>query len=307
MQVSMSMSRRLQSTSLIKGPAVLALCHGLLACAYLGPVSSVQADGLAKPAECFIEPAPAQDILWQAGMERGDLCSWSSFPEQETSFDSGRCERPNGSITDELAKSGTRALLMSAYTPDGFESGCRQFRFPEANLTEGLYYSFWMYLPDRYEINYWAAFAQFKSRTKTGLNDPIWKLQLTNTAEGEMALTLGFKCQCEGPGPKESDWHESGYNMRYFKQDKVILEPKKWTFIEFYRKPSTGYHGEVAVWQDGQLLWQLEDIVTSYPSGSESFSLIAYGEDVWAVDGANRHPWFTVIFDDISITRKRRE
>lgn len=306
-QGGMPMSRCPIPTSLTKEHVALALCHWFLVCVFLGFAPSVQANSLAKTDECFLSSEPNTDILWQADMERGDLCSWSSFPKEETSFDSGRCERPNGSITEQVAHSGSRALLMSAHTPNGGESGCRQFRFPEPNRAEGLYYSFWIYLPNHYEVNYWAAFAQFKSRTAAGLNDPIWKLQLTNTAAGEMALTLGFKCQCLGPSSDGFDWHESGYNMKYFRQDKVTLEPRKWTFIEFYRMPSDGYDGEVAIWQDGHLLWQLKDIVTSYPDASDSFSLIAYGEDVWAVDDAAGTPWFTVIFDDISITRQRME
>lgn len=240
-------------------------------------------------------------ILWQTGMEEGDLLAWSSFPGEETSFDSGTCDRPPHGVTKGVAFEGDHALLLRALTPRGTESGCRQFRFPEANLREPRRYSFWLYLPYHYDIGYWAMLAQFKSRTPNGRNDAIWSLQLQNRADGEMVFVVTFKCQCEGPREGSFDEDTEGFNLQVFKQPDAVVQARRWTLVEIDRLPSEAFDGAIRIRQDGEEIFAFDDIVTTYEGGSDSFSLTAYGEDVYGHDGERRSQWFEALFDSVKI------
>ncbi|MEZ5933582.1 MAG: hypothetical protein R3F54_16840 [Alphaproteobacteria bacterium] len=243
-----------------------------------------------------------EGVLWQTGMEQGDLVDWSSFPGEETSFDSGTCDRPPRGVTEGLAYQGDHALLLRALTPRGTESGCRQFRFPEANRRhEPRRYSFWLYLPHDYEIGYWAMVAQFKSRTPDGRNDSIWSLQLQNRADGKMVFVTTFKCQCEGPGKGVYERDAQGYNLQVFKRPDAVVEARRWTRIEIDRLPSETFDGAIRVRQDGEEIFAFDHVVTTYEGGSDSFSLTAYGEDVYGRDGKRRSEWFETVFDDVKI------
>jgi hypothetical protein len=248
------------------------------------------------------EPVTSDDsILWETGMEDGNLLDWSSFPGEETSFDSGTCDRPPGGVTRDIAFEGDHALLLRAFTPRGTESGCRQFRFPEANAPEPRRYSFRLYLPHHYDIGYWAMVAQFKSRTPDGRNDSIWSLQLQNRSDGEMVFVLTFKCQCEGPGKGSFAEDAQGYNLQVFKQPDAVVEARRWTLIEIDRLPSETFEGRIRIRQDGREIFAFDDIVTTYEGGSDSFSLTAYGEDVQGHDGNQHSEWFETLFDSVTI------
>jgi hypothetical protein len=302
-------SRRRERRSIPGGRAKI--CHLLLVLT-LGTTSACAAKSPLQPGSPPLPSAAeaAGSVLWATGMETGDLADWAAYPGEETAFDSGLCARPEGGVTDAVAHRGRFALSMSAHTPEWGESGCRQFRFPEPLSPAPRHYSFWPYLPHHYEIGYWAMVAQFKSRTGDGRNDALWSLQLKNRADGRMMLILTYKCQCEGPFEGEAAWDDKGFNLRDFKQDQAVIEPRRWTLIEIDRTPSTGYEGAISVRQDGALLFDLDEVRTTYEGGADSFSLSAYGQAVRALDqgpGGGLEEadapgsWFTTIFDDVRI------
>lgn len=198
-------------------------------------------------------------------MESANLSEWSS---QE---DSGQCTRPSNGTSTEQAHSGTRSLKATINTA-WMESGCRNFRKPEAESGEALYYSAWFYFPKRVDVgtawNIW----QYKGKPLGGTSKLYWKLDVRNRVDGEMVVYLIWKGDSI-QGPYSTD----GLGAAIYQQQAVALPVAQWVNLEVYLKQSGDFDGEIQVWQDGIELFHLTDIRTKHPGGTQNWSVNNYG------------------------------
>jgi hypothetical protein len=227
---------------------------------------------------------------WKADMETADLSQWSLDKAwSKAEFDSGFCTRPTDGVSTEQARSGQYSIKMIINST--LESGCRQFRKPEAASGNAYYYSAWFYIPRQTHIgNFWNIM-QFKSNLNntSGL---FWKLDVRNTSTGKMQVMLVWK----GPiaGPTATD----GNAVKKYTQTVAELPVGKWFQLQIYLKQSEQFDGQITVWQDGVQLFDVQNVRTKYPGGYQNWSVNNYGKDLYPNPA-------TLYIDDAAISAER--
>ena len=239
-------------------------------------------------------PAPPETtdlLLWSADMETCDLSQWTKNNTHGGSYDSGNCRRPENGVSEEQAHSGKYSMKLTIDT--SVESGCRQFRNQESISGEPLYYSAWFYLPHYFRAaNYWNIF-QFKSEAG-GLNDAFWVIDLMpRKSNGSLHLILRWKGKITGP-----DSQDPLPGTRYFDQTRMDVPIGKWFLIEAFLKQASDDTGQLTIWQDGTLLWDLNGVKTRYPKGDQRWSVNNYSDKLWPNPA-------TIYIDDAVISRQR--
>lgn len=238
-------------------------------------------------------PAP---LLWAATHETGNLSEWAIGTPTSPSQDSGLCSRPKNGVSDEVAHTGKYSLKMSiqSWLP---HSGCRQFRYPEIRTGNPYYYSAWLYFPEHYQINGWSNIVQLKAKKngKRGGSDLFWSLRLMNHEDASMYFQLHWDQANSLPGPTQDGKPKTG---QYYNQNLRTVEPKTWTHVEMFVKPSSGFDGQIIVWQDGVEIFNITNIRTKMPDGFNSWSVNSYGGDI------EPNP-FTVFVDDVAVSTRR--
>ncbi len=88
----------------------------------------------------------------------------------------------------------------------------------------------------------------------------------------------------------------------------VTLPAGKWLHLEAYYLSATGPHGQIAIWQDGRLILQANDVVTSLGgvAGADTHPIWGIGNytDHIAGDPAGEGT-ATVLFDDCAVSLVR--
>jgi polysaccharide lyase-like protein len=211
-------------------------------------------------------------LLWSANHERGSEVEWyRHFGGGE--FDSG-CAGAQPSR--EVARSGRYSLQLTIGAPCGTgSSGSRMFRWRESRRYSDLYYRVWYYLPQLYTVTgsgipgddaFWSVL-QWKSRAADPpRNDPFFMLNIANRPDGNMFLYL----------------YDS--NSRVSHGQTVMDVPVgRWLSIEAVYKSREDATGQVTIWQDGTLLWDITGVQTRYPDsqgGVAEWSVINYSNGV---------------------------
>jgi hypothetical protein len=182
---------------------------------------------------------PPKSVLWFADHERGDLSEWLD----------GNGGGPYNSgtgvvaITDQVARSGRYAVKLTITEANGQVQASRLFRYRE-NPADA-FYSAWFCFPERYEPGAWWNIFQFKSAHDGG-NDPTWVLNISNRPDGSMFVFL-------------YDW----IGNRSYGQNLLDIQVGEWVHLEARLLRSTKNGGRIAVWQDGQLLIDVNRVTTS--------------------------------------------
>jgi Polysaccharide lyase len=243
------------------------------------------------PTQAVSPPAAPPGSLWWAGHESGDLSEWSRN-SGGGEFDSGIAV---ATISRDVAHSGRYAARLTITAPP--ESGTRLFRWREGETAEAAYYSVWYYLPQPYEPTWWNIF-QFKSRSGS-LNDPFWYLQLEPGRDGALYLGLTWWDQLwpnrgvEGP-------HVGERGGRTYRQTVRPFRIGQWVHVEAFLRQSSGFTGQVIVWQDEVEVFNQSDIKTRYAG--------ADGTNQWSVNnyagGISPSPSIIYI-DDAAISTTR--
>jgi len=218
-------------------------------------------------------------VLWSNGMEDGTLDGWGGAAMNGGGeFDSGSGV---STASRDVAHSGSWSAKMTL--PDG-SGGTRLFRWQEPRQYRDLVYSAWFYIPQAYTLTgnpssrFWNLF-QFKSRSTADSVDPMWDLTVSNPSPGRMHLNLDWSPRTvEGPLPGQS-------GFRRFTQPVADLPVARWFQLAAQLRQSNGFDGALRIWQDGQLLFDLAGIRTSYANcafntwcGSNEWSINNYSD-----------------------------
>jgi len=253
-------------------------------------------------------PPKVTGILWSADFETGDLSQWYVAARSKANargrgggiFNSGIAESVP---SQDFAHSGSWSLKATITTPHVPTSGVRLFRWRESQdetyLGSGLYYSAWFFFPKLYRLTadprrgrFWNIF-QFKSKTSRNI-DPFWYVDVANRVpDGAMYVTLHWWDGLAIGGP-----HPGEFGGRRYAQDIKDIPVGRWTHIEAYLKQASDFTGEIAIWQDGVLLFDQRNVKTKYPSGDNQWSVNNYS------DGLTPNP-ATIYIDDAGIRKDR--
>lgn len=240
--------------------------------------------------------------LWSADHETGDLSQWY-FPSRSKTGNYGGGEYNSGSalvtVSRDVAHSGKYSLKATITTPSKPTAGVRLFRWRESQdskfLGQGLYYSAWLFFPNRYQVTgqYWNVF-QFKSK-RSGTIDPFWFLSIGNRPSGAMYLQLHWWSGLRLEGPHQG---ESGF--RKYEQTVMDIPVNRWIHVECFLKQSAEFNGCIRVWQDGISLFEQTNVKTKYPGGDNQWAVANYS------DGITPDP-ATIYFDDAAIATNRSQ
>ena len=263
-------------------------------------------------------PGVSAEPVWIADHESGDLTQYTENSTYGGSYDS-HCERPPGGVVaaPEPVFNGSYSMKMTALIEKA-KPGCRQFRYEESSLGHALnanedpnplYYSVWMYFPEKYYVRDWTNIIQFKSKTfDKKRNDAFWVLELENRRNNkDMYLMLRYKGILPGPTKREGP---GGKKYRHRLTD-ITVPVGEWFNVEIYLVQSTNksgkgsdYNGQIVVWQDGVELYNMPGVATRYPDSWNEWSVNVYTRtNGIIVDGSQAD--LTVYVDDVAISRSR--
>jgi hypothetical protein len=219
-------------------------------------------------------PSPA-DILWSADHSTGDLSQWSLNSGGGVFNSAGGTAQ----ASTDVAHSGTHSAKLTISNVKG-DQGTRLFRWRESQSNKELYYSVYLYFPQRYSRpNWWNVF-QFKSKTATN-NDPFFLLEVGNRPNGNMYIYM-------------YDWQE----RKSYQQSAVDIPVGKWVHIEVFYRSSGTTDGQIIVWQDGVEILKASGVRTRYPDGDTQWSVNNYS------DAISPDPAY-IYADDAMISRTR--
>jgi hypothetical protein len=232
----------------------------------------------------------AGQVLWNAGMEGGDLKEW--YVER------GGGKSNSGSAdavaSQDFAHSGnwSAKLTISGTTP----AATRLWRWKEARENREAYYSAWYFFPQRYSENPggWANLSFFKSRTwYYWKNDPFFLLGWhTVEPNGAPRLTLGWWRGLAIEGPQSGQSGGRGW------LSPIEIPVGRWFHVEMRYVCAGDFTGAIQVWQDGVEIFKLESIRTRYPNGDCRWAISNYGEKI--------SPSPVVIYADDAVVSKTR-
>ncbi len=231
-------------------------------------------------------PPPAADgggenhteVLWEATHETGDSSEWDRF-QSGSIFNSG-----TGRVewTDEVAHGGTGSLALSVRRASGQTQAARIFRWAE-DPSEA-YYSAWFYFPELVQPERWWNIFQFKSKLDDG-SDPTWVVNVGNDSEGAMRLYLYDAIT-------RTSHHET------VTSEAMEIPVGRWTHIEVFLRQAIDDSGQIALWQDGRLLYELDGVQTTLADNVQ-WSLNNYSDDLDPQD-------VTIFIDDAAIAAERQ-
>jgi hypothetical protein len=215
-------------------------------------------------------------ILWEADMETGDMSQWAIGVSQLSviTADTGMCTRPENGVSTEQARSGSYSMKMIIETTES--SACRNNRKPEAESGMPLCYSAWYYIPEKTTVGrFWNIF-QFKSKVNDGSPPSLfWKLDLRSDENGDLYAVLFWRAPV--PGPHIDDDINT---RRPYYQTRAIVPIAQWMQIEACVRQSEGYDGQIAIFQDGLLLFNMTNIRTNLEKGVMAWSVNQYGRQL---------------------------
>jgi hypothetical protein len=233
------------------------------------------------------ESTPSSSVLWSADMETGDLSQWSSpdIPDGPHAgggvFDTGAATASVDVVS--LAHSGIHSAKLHINTSSApgtsATSGARLLRWLEPETQSDLYYSLWLYFPQRNTPTGnppWWNVLQWKSK-RGDFNDPFFALNVANQPDGSMYFYL-FNQQSK---------------TSYSPPGKTIPDGR-WFRMEAFYKCAGDNTGHVTLWQDGEQLFDVRDVQTRYADGTCEWSLNNYS------NGLNP-PSATIHVDDVAI------
>jgi hypothetical protein len=168
------------------------------------------------------------------------------------------------------------------------------YRKPEPESGAPLCYSAWYYIPQKTTVgNFWNVF-QFKSKVNDGSGPHLfWKLDIRAAASEDLYVTLYWRATVPGPHAGE------GVNTsRVYYQTTAKVPFSQWFQLESCIRQSSGYDGEIAIFQDGMLLYNMNNIRTNFDGGTMSWSVNQYGQ------GLTPNP-NTLYIDDVIISTGR--
>jgi hypothetical protein len=254
---------------------------------------------------------PTVSSLWAAGQEEGSLVGWYAPATSESTlvphgggeYDSGVADSV---ASQEEAHSGGWSAKQTIDTSGG-SSGTRLFRWNEFRSLlpgQGAYASVWVFIPQRVQIGGYFNLFQFKSKTQDGSYvDVFFQVGMFSRSDGTMYLKPGWGWGAENPsfpgGPYRGD---SSQGKWFTPLTQVNVPVGRWFQLRAYIVPSAGYSGRLLLWQDSNLIYDFENVMTGYANTSSINGV----DTQWAVNAyANGLTPSTYVqyVDDASITQ----
>lgn len=280
------------------------LCWALLPCTF----SAAEAQ--------WIEGLPVglrRQILWSADHEEGTFGDWS-FPG--SLYPGGGEFHTGGKDAIAVARSGlshsgiysaeatirnairgqngARAVRLMRWTDRPFDNGGKQF--PRL-----AYYSTWMYFPATYNPNkyppwdpgdggWWNVF-QFKADDAAGNSQPMWSL---NVRHDDATQQMFFYLYSPVNQPKK------------YRSNPRPIPVGRWFHVEALYLASANKTGRIAVWQNGQLLFNVPGVVTALMRGAQGERAVwGIGNYTDHVNGPLGEGTAILYFDDAIVSRVR--
>jgi len=221
-------------------------------------------------------PREARDaVMWYADLEEGTLEDWadtgSSQPGGEI-YNSGGND-VQASADNRFAHSGrfsARASISNAYRAENGDKGVKFRRWADGALDKGGkllpnegYYSSFLYIPHIYnptkentwntnDDGYWNIF-DFAVLNTDGSTETLWELNAHHDAGNNKMYLFLQSAQDE--------------NISYVQlaTSRISVPVNKWMHLETHYKNSSdgNNNGTITVWQDGHLLFEINDIATT--------------------------------------------
>lgn len=207
-------------------------------------------------------------VLWSANMETGDLSQWF-YPMTSAVGNFGGDIEDSGvaaaAASTDFAHGGAYSAKLTITTPDTPTSGVRLFRWAEAQTYPQLFYSVWYYFPQSYTPSLFWNVLQWKSKhlvSGVATSDPFFSLEVGANPSGEMYFYLGDQ--------------NTNTTFQQPPQSLIPIPVGRWFNVEaFYKCDGTGA-GQVTIWQDGTLLWDVHNVNTRYADGDCAWSVNNY-------------------------------
>ncbi len=257
-------------------------------------------------------------ILWYGDHEDGDLSDWEG--SDEVQYPGGGIFNTGGDdVIAALAPhmpfsgvSGIEATITGAWQAQNGNRAVRYMRWTDRAWDEGgdyfpdeAYYSVWMYFPYLYDPakeepwdpgdgGWWNVF-QFKSNNLADESVPLVTFDVyVDTEMEQMVFGLISKYY---PDPYDND-HVQTY---YVQEDPIPIPVGQWFHVETYYEKSTDGEGSVRVWQDGQLIFEADELVTAFTEQT-AWGIGNYTDHI---DGGPEPGSATIYFDDAIVSTQR--
>lgn len=238
---------------------------------------------------------------WHGDMEEGTLGDWQASGGR-TEDGRGGGEYDSGSAWAGTTRTHVHSGAWGArlVLPRG-NGGARLFRWRELRAYRTAIVRVWLKVPRRYQLTasrsrgrFWNVF-QFKSRSASGRNDPLWFLDLADAPRRRLRLELiWWHRTLQGP-------HRGQSGFRRFTQSAASTPVGRWFQLTAQLRQSKDFDGVLCVWQDARLLFAMHNVRTSFPNCSYNAWCAA---DEWSLnnysDGLSPAP-AVVYADDASI------
>jgi hypothetical protein len=106
---------------------------------------------------------------------------------------------------------------------------------------------------------------QFKSRSEDGRrNDPLWVFHINRERSQDRGL-LYISAGWGAGGTQAAGPYERGTaGFKNYTQRIASLPIGRWVHLEAFLRQSSGFDGQVALWQDGVKLFDFKNVRTSY-------------------------------------------
>ena len=243
------------------------------------PPASEPYDAPASPPATPLAPLP-----WHGDMEEGSLADFFlPNPESVSWHGGGEFNSGGGDSTASTDMAHTGRWAAKLVLSDG-SGGTRLFRWQELRFYRETTQSVWLYIPRAYveggKYPWWNV-VQIMSRSTTNEVRPIWYLDAQNTPTGGLRLDLVWWHRTLG-GPRQG---QVGYKR--FRQSVTEVPIGRWFQLTTQLRQSRDFDGTLRVWQDDALLFDMQDVRTSFENcaynawcASNEWSVNNYSDDL---------------------------
>ncbi len=231
-----------------------------------------------------------ESIVWSADVEEGNLNDWSFEAFQYPGggiFNTGEPE-VESLASDNFSHSGNysaRSHISNAWQAQNGKKAIRLMRWTDKPWDDGgsffpieSYYSTFLYFPATYNSNkyppwdpgdggWWNIF-QFKSDDADGISQPLYSINVFHDDANEKMIPYLYN---------------SVDNIAYTQQNTPTSLPVgKWIHFETYYKASdlNVPNGSIKFWQDGALLFEIDNVVTRLEGGNVVWGLGNYTDHI---------------------------
>ncbi len=204
-------------------------------------------------------------VLWSTGFESGNISDWNSdgggdFIRQGVSG--------KATVVSFPVHSGKYAVALEIDLSAGGSQAAYLFRW-KALPTKENYFSAWYYIPSNINPGAWWNIWQWKSLSSSNVSTPMWSLDAGTAGNtNPVSLMLYYR-------------PDSNSLKKIYRQTNPIAVPRdRWFLIEGFYRLDTGNSGRVAIWQDGQKIFDVPSAHTALTDTPIQWSVNNYTDSI---------------------------